>query len=483
VDTFLEDKPCFRAMKIRSEVSGTCEANRCKGFDRVYHASTYWSKKQRGRVWHKNICNAQKELLFWWAATIGFHMDLDGAFCSFGYDEDPEHAPFSIEYHHSDMRYSGFQRLEEEHFLLANGIVGHNTTLMINTCRVFPNVMTAVVAPGKDLLKQLHADFTEKLPGRQVHGLWSGGPNKIPSDDITVCSMDSLEKLNFRDTRLVLIDEPHAAVTETRGYLLNSFERARRIGFGATLEGRFDGADMLIEAVTGPILAKRTFAEAVAEGAVCNIDVISIDYPIEKRWHFDRNAAYRVNFWNNDKLADCLAWLSNIALPPEWQVLFFISNEKQADFLQAKMGKESHVVAMAKKMTGRAERNELFDRMATGEVRRCIASNIYSTGVTFSNLRAAVNVDGSGAFISCVQKPGRLAEIRPGKKSGILFDFDIRISDKNTYGIAEVTRDRFSDLMVSDSRRRHAIYDKKGYRTHKVPFDPEAILTTLKGLL
>jgi len=56
--------------------------------------------------------------------------------------------------------YFGFE-LEgpDKLFLLGDFTVTHNTTLIINTLRAFPNLRTVVTAPGIDLLKQTQADI------------------------------------------------------------------------------------------------------------------------------------------------------------------------------------------------------------------------------------------------------------------------------------------------------------------------------------
>ena len=61
--------------------------------------------------------------------------------------------------------------------------------------------------------------------------------------------------------------------------------------------------------------------------------------------------------------------------------------------------------------------------MARNEVKRCSASNIYSQGVTFPQLRVVVNAVGGGANTSAVQKPGRVAQLQPGKRCGVVIDF------------------------------------------------------------
>lgn len=357
------------------------------------------------------------------------------------------------------------------------------TTLIINTIRAFPGIKTVVTAPGIDLLKQLEADLKLQLPERDVQLLYGDGRKRIPSQDVTVCSMDSLGKCDLDNTQLLICDEPHSVCTEGRTPLLQAFKRARRYGFGATMGGRSDNkaswkeVDIRVEALFGPILARRTFVEAVEEGAICPIDVLLIDWPVPEKDYATKSAAFGDLFWENAKLAEALRDISG-ALPSDWQTVFFISNEDQADYLQRRLGESGHRIAMAKVLTTKG-REELFSQMASGEVTRAIASTIYSTGVTFPNLRVVVNVDGVGAYISAVQKPGRLAEIRPGKKSGILIDFAVRVVRNPTLK----RENMYCSMLEGLSRKRQQIYAEKGYRIHRCNGDSASVLGALINLL
>lgn len=359
-------------------------------------------------------------------------------------------------------RYFGFE-LEgaDRKFLLDDGTVTHNTTLMVNTLRAFPDQRTVVTAPGVDLCRQLLDDIRRAIPDRKVVGMYSGsgGTAKYPSDDITVCSMDSLEKTDPASVRLLLVDEPHACCSESRAPLFPQFTFARKYGFGATLTGRFDGKEPLIVGLLGPVLANRTYREAVAEGAVCPLKVIMlrVPYPFFRAWNVQQ--AYDRLVRRNDDQHERVRRICEEIIPKDWQTLVFISHEKQADELMELIPEGT--VAMAKKMN-MTERRTLLERMKSGEVRRCVASNIYSTGVTFSNVRAVVNAIGGGANLSSIQKPGRVLETRPGKRMGIMFDFFYELHLKT--GERGDGRSGPCALPWIDSMNRLNLYRKIGYQ-------------------
>lgn len=336
-----------------------------------------------------------------------------------------------------------------------SGLLGAPTrygksTMIKNTLRAYPNVNTVVTVPGADLVKQLYDDVKEAVPHREVK-LIGAGSNKSPCDDINVVSMDSLHKCDADACRLLLIDEPHASVTNTRLPELARFDKARKLGYGATLKGRFDQKDILIEALIGPVLVERTFQEAVAEGAVCPLIVYMVVLPLSGN-HDDRDRAYKAHLFRGERVAKAVRWICHELLPPDWQTLLFIKNEDQAEYFLDWVGQDG-TIAMAKRMT-KKEREDLMDRMRGDEIKRCLASEIYAQGVTFNHVRALINLSGGGANTSTIQKPGRLAEVRPNKRCGVVFDFMFSPGTGKGQGNQALTR---------ESLARVRAYTEKGY--------------------
>lgn len=369
------------------------------------------------------------------------------------------------------FRFSQEELLKQALLIDKSGLIGAptrygKTTLMVNYAKAYPTVPTVVVAPGVDLCRQLYDDFTgpRGVGDREVKLLCTGSKDKEMSyDGITVCSADSVTKLDPGVARLVLADEPHSLVTDRRVAAINkAFPLARRIGFGATLSGRFDGADPLIEGLFGPVLSERTYLEAVAEGAICPLAVIFID-----RWlntpYANRDRAYKQLLFENQHMANLAAQLCHEVIPEDFQTMLFIKNEKQADLYRRAIGMDS-TIAMAKRMTN-DERERVTNLMRENVIKRCLCTDIYVQGVTFSDVRVLINCEAGGNNTTAIQKPGRLAEIRPGKKCGIVFDFFFKDANGSL--------DKASCL-VRDSFNRQLAYTEKGYEVIHVNTVEEA---------
>ena len=332
--------------------------------------------------------------------------------------------------------------------------------IIINAIKAFPNLQTVVTAPGVDLLEQLRQELTEHLPNREIKGIYSGSKGKKQSDDVTLVSMDSLHYCNFETTKLLLCDEPHTAVTSGRVPQINKFENARRLAFGATPDGRFDNSDCLIKGTFGPVLVERTYKEAVKEGAILQIKVFMIKIKFEPFNIKTRDSAYNRLLLKNQDINNLIKNISENVIPKDWQTLIFIKNEKQAEAMSQTIPESK--IGMAKKVN-KKERNELFQEIKENKLTRCVCSNIYSTGVTFPDLRCIVNCEGGGGSISSTQKPGRLAQKRPNKNFGYLFDLYFEPNDNNITKTSHPKNMNQWWSLVDDSKNRLKTYQNKGY--------------------
>ncbi len=368
------------------------------------------------------------------------------------------------------FRFSQQQLLTDALLKDSSGLIGAptrygKTTLMVNTIRAYPTASICVVAPGIDLVRQLYNDILgpRGIKGRPVK-LIDGG--RIRGDkaaegpgSVTICPISSLHKVDPDAFDLVLADEPHALVSDSRLRLIDAFPKARRLGYGATLKGRFDGKDALIEGVFGPVLAERTYLEAVGEGAICPLHIIFLKIELDGSPARDRQHAYNKILFHNRAAANLVKQICEDVIPADFQTMIFIKDEKQAEMTKKALGEDS-VVAMAKKMTNQ-EREECDRLMKQNIIKRCLCTKIYVQGVTFSDVRVLINMEAGGNNTSAIQKPGRLAEIRPGKKCGIVIDL-LFVPPNDEWGGFEWKSNAWIQL-CKDSKARMEAYTEKGY--------------------
>jgi hypothetical protein len=347
-----------------------------------------------------------------------------------------------------------------------SGLIGWPTRYgkeyaIMNICRAYPMSRTVITAPGADLVRQLYAAAKRSLPERKIVMLGGGSSKRIQSDDLTICSMDSLHLCDFTGTDLLIPDEVHAIATNTRIPNFNAFTRARRLGVGATLKGRFDQRDNVIQGLIGPVLSEITYRQAVAEGAICPIVVVAIPVTFDPFFSKWRPHAMKVVMWQNPKVAWICRLLCDEMLPADWQTLLFIKNEDSANFFHQALSNCRWPVAMAKLLTT-SGRKLMTQEIKDSTHMRVLCSDIYVQGMTFSDMRALVNLGGGGPYTSVIQKPGRLAEIRPDlkKRHGVMVDFFPRVSRISTRLPADA---QAWWGPVKDGENRLKVYHETGY--------------------
>jgi superfamily II DNA or RNA helicase len=268
--------------------------------------------------------------------------------------------------------------------------------------------------------------------------------------------------MDTEGTRLLICDEPHALVTDARSAAIASFSNARKYALGATLTGRFDKKDRLLIGLFGPVLSSVSYEQAVRWKAISPLKVVMIDVPFSMDdvpgENPRRSTVIKMMLGQSMRMVKILRQMFERAIPPHWQTMVFIEDEKQADFLFDKVFEGEGVIAMAKKMKDK-ERKEKTAAIASGKFLRVLASKIYIQGLTFPGLKILINMVAAGAGTGSIQKPGRLLQILPGKHYGVLVDILFRCTDRYQDNREEPPYDQIVALCHS----RMALYREIGY--------------------
>ena len=305
-----------------------------------------------------------------------------------------------------------------------------------------PTIVVAV--PDKDITQKNFDDLTKLLPDRNV-GLIMSGRSK-PSDDIQVITLDSLHKLDAEDVGVLIVDEMHAASSDTRSQELLRFTKARVWGVSATPDGRFDGKDVVAEGIFGPIVATFTYQDGDRAGCLVPVTVYWIDAP-EPNIGLDnylryktRDQRYKWGVYNNRPLNDMVGRVF-AGIPAELQALGMLQFTKHMEQVlrgcvnagvsplpaQAHAGTDPaefpsaafwHVHAISPK-----ERRDIYERMKSGEIRRAVSTHVYKQGVDFPDLRVVLNLGGGGSEIVSKQVPGRASRKVDGKGAAYIVEF------------------------------------------------------------
>lgn len=275
---------------------------------------------------------------------------------------------------------------------------------------------------------------------------------------VTVCTFGSLHHVDD-DVDLVVVDEAHkAAAADASDKLGVVAPRAVRVGLTATPEGRMDGADGKLECLFGPVAYRMTWPEATALGLVVPIAVrwLSMDLPHNPAAGHQGVFRKKFGIWRNrDRNARIAAAARQI--PDGDQALIMVSTIEHAvhlgkllpgyqlvygshDLEQFERYADADLLADGFEPVTRERREQHRLAFEAEDLKRVIATDVWSTGVSFDALPHLIRADARASTILDEQIPGRVsrAHSASGKRSGELFD----CLDEFDRGFASAARSR-----------------------------------------
>jgi len=334
--------------------------------------------------------------------------------------------------------------------------------------------LSVVVAASMDICYKNYNDLKKMFYKQREVGLVMTGFKEF-SDDIQVITIDSLHHLNASEIGLFLYDECHEAATETRTDLILAADKALRWGFSATPFGRFDGSDLLSEGLFGPVVYQSSYAEGVKAGALVPIEVCWLRCP-EPTIGLTCYAAYKrrnskIDYGielNKDLAKSVMTLITKI--PDTLQTMCIVEHLKQMNELKMlnkdikivhgdvsedniKESRYHELYAVSKK-----ERQEIYDQMANGTIRKILSTYVYKQGVSFNELAVIICPGGGGSAIVAGQIPGRASRTGVvGKDKAYIVDY---IHDWDTY---EVDGKKKPGPLLRDDLARKKVYKSLGF--------------------
>jgi hypothetical protein len=301
-----------------------------------------------------------------------------------------------------------------------------------------PKARIAVTVPDKD---NFHKTYRHLC--RYLSGIGQVGDGKRTLGRVTVYTAGSLHHLADNDVDLLLIDEAHKyAADKTSEILATVAPYAVRVMLTATPTGRLDNADLKLHWLGGPVKYELSWPEAVNLGLVVPIEVrwIAMDgipnpgAGLQGVWK-KRHGVWR-NAARNRRIADVAA-----ALHEDDQVLIMVATIEHAVHLRRFLpGYElvygTHDIKKFRKYADQEllaedfrpvvgnRRDEMRRDFEAGRLKRVIATDVWSTGVSFDRLAELFRADARGSPILDEQIPGRVSRIYAagGKRRGIVRD-------------------------------------------------------------
>lgn len=353
-------------------------------------------------------------------------------------------------------------------YLTDHCVITHNSFSFAAIAMRYRKAKIAFVVPGKDNFHKTVRHLTRYVACVDMVGC---GKKASGRGRVTVYTPGSVHYIPD-DTELIVFDETHVGMAKGVSEAFSSVApNAVRFGYTATPTGRMDGADAKMEGMFGPVIYEMSWPEATALGMIVPIDVrwISGDFP-------DNPAAGRTGIfrkkhgiWQNESRNKAFArqarkheddqvliMVNSIEhairfkqLLPEFELVYGAHDVDYFDkFVKAELIDETFVPVTDE------SRERMRRRFEKGKLRKVIATDVWSTGVSFDSLQVLFRADARSSSILDEQIPGRVSRVHDasGKRVGILYDCD----------------DAFDKGFESAAARRRANYREKGWRQIRV---------------
>jgi superfamily II DNA or RNA helicase len=338
------------------------------------------------------------------------------------------------------------------------------TYLFKAVAALYPYANILITVSRKDVAQDICRDMTKHFPNVGMIG--AGRKRK---GRITVCMAQSLQHAGYHDWDIVLGDEAHELGAPSVAKHLVQMQWSRNFGFSASPWDRTDGTSIRIEAVFGETIFQMTYPEAVALGLVVPIRVKWLNAWIEPNPCADYHDIPRLRhgLWRNaarNKLfadeahsyGDSLQTLLMVAhfehavhlkrFMPDYTLCYAERPEDNKVFDRAV--RDGLLPSDEPHMTD-ALRMRLRERFEAGDLKKVIATDVWSTGVNFHGLQVLLRADARSSSIKDTQIPGRVCRLHEasGKQEGILVD----------------SLDQFDPGFREAARKRRRDYSAKGW--------------------
>ena len=330
--------------------------------------------------------------------------------------------------------------------------------------QIFPTLNFVITTARVSVISTLYRYLCEcdALAG-QV-GIMTGKEFTGPNFRITVCSIRQLHKCNHDKCDILIADECHNFGSKSASEAVAGFITARRFGLSASPKGRTDNADIVTEAMFGPILFEYSYKDAEEIGAVVplKVQIVTVHTGTSKAYK-NPTAVKRHGIWRNKErnekiaakanyysdrnvliLCDTIEHLMHLKRLLPQAVIAYSNCSKERyerDFVANGYTSDPYVT---KKDVARIQKE-----LEAGKIKLCIATMIFKEGVSMDSLAVLIRTDGRSGGIDSTQIPGRLSrnDKENGKTEGILVDF----------------KDAFDERLLKKSNVRIKSYIEKGW--------------------
>jgi superfamily II DNA or RNA helicase len=307
---------------------------------------------------------------------------------------------------------------------IIKAVTGFGKTTCIGAAsQLFPDARIDVVTKSVDVAERIVKSLRRFIP---KVGLIGDGHRR--RERVTVITAGSLQHADG-DADFLFADEVHQLATVNFSTALAArYRNSRNFGLSATPYARMDNAHAVLEPLFGPMIFDLPYQQAVELGLVVPVRVTWLPIrlthnPAERHKHRVMRKKFGIwtNHGRNAIIADAVR-----AYPSDCQILILVETIEHAVHLGSLLPDFTLMYASMKqsacakyKRAGLlpadyerlsfVDKHDLRAQFEAGDLKRVIATDVWSTGVDFEQLNVLVRADDRDSDIVDVQGPGRVS--------------------------------------------------------------------------
>ncbi len=333
--------------------------------------------------------------------------------------------------------------LRERHCGVEIG-TGLGKTLIITYLVKHFGLQTVVMAPSASIAGQIYKGFVKAF-GKKYVGMYGDGKKDIKKL-ITVALAQSLTRVeegtpaweHFSKTQVFIADESHLTPASTFSHVCHGLVKNTpyRYFFSAT-QLRNDGLDLLLDAITGPVVFRMTVKEGIDQGYLAKQHITMITMPSDTSYDSrDANEITRRHILYSPSVNKKAGQLANqfVELMGA-QVLILVDEFEQLTHLLPYLKHEVKFAHSGVTKTNKdkipkefheSDPDALVEQFNAGKLPILVGTSCISTGTDIKGNRATIYLVGGKSEVQVMQGPiGRSTRKNPliGKDSCHIVDF------------------------------------------------------------
>jgi superfamily II DNA or RNA helicase len=307
-----------------------------------------------------------------------------------------------------------------------------------------------IMSPSRNIGEQIYDELVQYFGARYVG--YVGDGKKQWGRQFTVGVAASLRNVepgsegwyHCQQAKVFIADESHLCPAETLQQVCFGLmkEAPYRFFFSGT-QMRGDGLDLVLDAITGPIVYRMTVAEGIDQGflsrivfRMCWTDSHVIDRDGNLEDSDDANELTRIHCFYNDELIQKAAEIANKAVTVmERPTVIMVEEFEQFarmipylryDFRFAHGGTNKETKKLIPEQFWKSNPKQLVTDFNEGKFPILIGTSCIATGTDIQRVGALLNLRQGKSEVELKQVVGRCTRLFPGKRDCIYIDFGIK---------------------------------------------------------